>query len=714
MVRTEPCNAACPDHGLIEISALEDGMAMTSTDTATPVFPTWHIQASRSAALAELERRVGVVLSTYSNVHRGSGHYACVTTALYDRARQIALEAMGLDATKHVVVFTSPTGARTIRKHVATADVKERSSEELGLPLGVRALGIDARSLPQRVPFHSGGGTARLVSPQSIIRAAAPERFEPGTPGIVNVVTFACALRMQQRFGRHVVGHASANQGSVAEVFYGDRLTALSGMPLLRALRTSLLGWRSHVPVTHGTRPYLHLDNAASTPALASVWQSVQGAWRQPEAWWPDIVREVRCICADFLGAERRDYGVVFVANTTEAINALASSVARSVPDGVRPVIVNSLLEHNSNELPWRDIPNASTVRLSIDDEGFLDLAELERVLREYNEAQQHGNRRVRLVAVSGCSNVLGSSNDLEAIARLAHRYGAQLFVDAAQLVAHRKIDMAQSEIDWLAFSGHKAYAPFGAGVLVARRTLLAETPELWETLNASGEENVVGVTALGKALLDLQRVGMGVIESEERRLTQLLLDGLSELPDVEVFGVRERSSLRMQQRGGIVAFTMAHVPHNLVADELARHSAIGVRTGCHCAHLLVKRLFGISCVRAKVADLGITLFPALVESMLPGLVRVSLGIGNDDSDVALLLQTLRTIEQSPRTRWERSLASRRNAFPLARSARTGEPVDTLVNATMAAVYPTARCPTTAAPAPVTSGHLSSARNAAM
>jgi selenocysteine lyase/cysteine desulfurase len=94
-------------------------------------------------------------------------------------------------------------------------------------------------------------------------------------------------------------------------------------------------------------------------------------------------------------------------------------------------------LEHHSNELPWRYVPGVSRVRLSVDHEGFVDLGELERLLREYNQECAHGAKRVRIVAVSGASNVLGSFNDLPTIGRIAHKYGARFLVDGAQLVAN-------------------------------------------------------------------------------------------------------------------------------------------------------------------------------------------------------------------------------------------------------------------------------------
>jgi selenocysteine lyase/cysteine desulfurase len=134
-------------------------------------------------------------------------------------------------------------------------------------------------------------------------------------------------------------------------------------------------------------------------------------------------------------------YEVIFTSNTTEAINLAAESLQKESEQDLQPVVVNTFLEHNSNELPWRRIPGVSLIRLPVDEEGFIDLNELEALLRAYNQEGQHGKKRVKLVAVSGASNVLGVFNDLTQISRIVHRYGARLLVDAAQLVAHRKVE---------------------------------------------------------------------------------------------------------------------------------------------------------------------------------------------------------------------------------------------------------------------------------
>ncbi len=309
-------------------------------------------------------------------------------------------------------------------------------------------------------------------------------------------------------------------------------------------------------------------------------------------------------------------------------------------------VVVNTLLEHNSNELPWRVAPGVTLVRLDVDGDGFVDLRELETLLSAYNERDEHGLQRVRLVTVSGASNVLGTYNDLAEISRIAHRYGAHLLVDAAQLVAHRPVDMEAWGIDYLAFSGHKVYAPFGAGVLVARKGLLEFSTEELQRIHQSGEENVGGIAALGKALVLLRRIGLEVIQEEEQSLTAQVLHGMGQIPGIEVYGIKDAGSPAFARKGGVIAFTVKDTMAGPVAEALAARG-IGIRSGCHCAHLLVKHVLHIHPVLEQFQGVILTLAPKL---SLPGVDRVSLGLENTPEDVNALLAVLAEIAQQPKT----------------------------------------------------------------
>ncbi len=616
------------------------------------------IAEKTAGVFEELERGVQAALETYSNIHRGTGHNSMVSTHLFEQARDIVLEHLRLSRNQYVVIFCTPRREETLKARLAAGTYQSISSEEFGLALGVRALAIHRSALPGGTPFETGGGTVRLVSPGGVIWADAPDKFEAGTPAIINVIAFAASLRLIRRLGIDAFREAAAERRTAAEIVYHDELEGYLGRELLEGLRQTLIGRGVRVPTSEGLRPYINFDNAASTPTFAPIWKSVYRTWRQPTQVQQQIVHEVKSICAEVLGAPLGTYEVIFTSNTTEATNMVAESTSRGGDPGIEPVVVNTLLEHTSNELPWRRASRSSQVRISVDAEGFVNMDEFESLLRAFNRDGRHGMKRIALVAVSGASNVLGVFNDLAEISRIAHRYGAHLLVDAAQLIAHRRIEVERCGIDFLAFSAHKVYAPFGTGVLVARKGLLNFSPAELEMIRSSGEENAGGIAGLGKALLLLRQIGLNWIEEEERALTARLLRGLARIPGVEVYGIKDPDAPNFDRKGGVIAFGLKDVPHNLVAKELAERGGIGVRSGCHCAHMLVKSLLHIDPLRVWLTELGLTLFPRFTGAVLPGLVRVSLGIENSQEDVDTLLRVLSRVARQPRSRADKLIAS--------------------------------------------------------
>ena len=175
-------------------------------------------------AFEELERGVHAALETYSNVHRGSGHNSMVSTHLFEQARDIVLEHLGLtkDSTSSSSARREPP-TRSWRNSSPEA-IERLSSRDVGLPLGVRALAVERKALPKGIPFLTGGGTARLVSPDWVIWAAAPDRFEAGTPAIVNVIAFAKALLLTQRLGDDAFEDTTAETLTAAEILRHDEL----------------------------------------------------------------------------------------------------------------------------------------------------------------------------------------------------------------------------------------------------------------------------------------------------------------------------------------------------------------------------------------------------------------------------------------------------------------------------------------------------------
>ena len=616
-------------------------------------------------AFEELEKAVETALETYSNVHRGTGHFSMITTELYEHARDVVLEYFGLKKQEYVVVFCSGIGSEMLTKKLQQLDYFMISSTDIDLPLGIYAVAIDKTAIPKGMPFYTGGSTVKMVSPDMVIWADTPQKFEAGTPNIINAIAFAIGLKLIKKYEADCFIVDDEVKGSVNEILFMDEFSVYSGESLLDELRNQLVGKDILVPTTEGHKPFINLDNAASTPTFHPIWDVVKKVWRQPEDMHIKIIREVRKIVADFLGACQEKYEIIFTSNTTEAINIAAQMIHDEFQDEESElVILNTMMEHNSNELPWRYITGASLMRLSVDDEGFINLDELKRTLREYNQENIYGNKRIRIVAVSGASNVLGTYTDLEAVSNIAHRYGARLLVDAAQVIAHRSINMEALNIDYLAFSGHKIYAPFGSGALIVKKEYVKIATSELDNILRSGEENVAGIAALGKAINLLQRIGLEIIEARERYLLRSLLNGLSQIEDIEIFGVADPDSDKVDKLGGIVSFSMKKLPHNLVADKLAERGGIGVRNGCFCAHLLVKQLFRIHPIRACGANIGLMMMPQLTSVMLPGLVRVSLGIENTESDIDKLIEVLNSIIKYPNSNINKLLAFTRNGTP--------------------------------------------------
>jgi cysteine desulfurase/selenocysteine lyase len=362
------------------------------------------------------------------------------------------------------------------------------------------------------------------------------------------------------------------------------------------------------VPVLgNAERPVVYLDHAASTHAPESVLDAYMQFLKHEYA---NVHRgthilsrkaterfdEAYYVVADFIGAELRQGAVCFTQNTTHAID-LCSHILAARPGKV----VTTEMEHHSNELPHRR--RGTVLRARIEADGRVDLGHLEELLRK-NE--------VKLVAVTGAANVTGLMPDLAAIARLAHDNGALILVDAAQLLAHKKIDvkpMSHPEhIDFLAGAGHKAYAPFGAGFLYGPRALMSEappympgggtasrvTPSSAEFLGApdrhhGGTPNIAGVVGMSRALLFLQSIGLDAVREHEIELTRHAVEGLRAMGGVTIYG--DSDPLK---RLGVLSFNVEGVTDLMTAAILSEEGGLAVRNGRFCAHMYMDKLLAM------------------------------------------------------------------------------------------------------------------------
>jgi selenocysteine lyase/cysteine desulfurase len=304
--------------------------------------------------LTELEKGVEAALETYSNVHRGSGHNSMVTTHLYEKARKIVLDHLGLSTSRYTVVFCTPRRAHILLALFGKGNCYCLSSQDVGLPLGVRAIAVLKSALPNGIPFQTGGGNARLVSPDKVTWANGAERFEPGTPSIINIIAFAKALQLTKQYGNHAFHGWHSEKLGMADILYNDDLVEYTGSELLKELRKTLIGSNVQAPTIHGEKPFINFDNGASTPTFKPIWEAVRQTWHQSEQVHAQIVEDVRAVCLNALGASKASYDVIFTSNTTEANNLVSESLGLIAETEIDPVIMNTLLEHNSNELPWQ------------------------------------------------------------------------------------------------------------------------------------------------------------------------------------------------------------------------------------------------------------------------------------------------------------------------------------------------------------------------
>ena len=412
------------------------------------------------------------------------------------------------------------------------------------------------------------------------------------------------------------------------------------------------------LPCVNARRPLIYLDHGASTHPPREVldryrdfvehsYANIHRGLHSLSMVSSDLFEHVSRVILGFVGADPDSQDVVYTQNTTEALD-LAAHVMADLPGAV----VATEMEHHSNDLPHRQRGPVRHARVLPD--GSLDLDHLESLLSA---------EPVKLVAVTGASNVTGFMPDMHRIAALAHRHGARVLVDAAQLLAHHPIDMRPASdpehIDFLAAAGHKAYAPFGAAFLVGPRDLMVSAAPyragggtvVHVTLDdvgflptverhQGGTPNIPGVIALACSLEFLARTGMDAIRAHELELLRYCLDRLRTTEGIELYGPPDP-----EQRLGVVSFNVDGVHHSQVSAILNNEAAIATRNGCFCAHPLIFRLLKIENPEGLIRAMAAGMLPEQ-----PGAVRASFGIYNTEREVDALIDALLMIRDH---RWQ-------------------------------------------------------------
>ncbi|MFJ8002638.1 aminotransferase class V-fold PLP-dependent enzyme [Streptomyces sp. NPDC096310] len=423
-----------------------------------------------------------------------------------------------------------------------------------------------------------------------------------------------------------------------------------------------VLGADVTVPlVTGGEVTYAALDYAASAPALQRVWDDVAayapyyGSVHRGAGYLSqlstDLFENSRRTVADFLGCRTGDQ-VVFTRSTTDSLNLLAAAL----PAGCQVFVFET--EHHASLLPWRDAHVTYLNAPRTTDEA---VATLERALASRDP------RDPALVCVTGASNVTGELWPVRELAAAAHAHGARIVLDAAQLVPHHAVDITDLDVDWIAFSGHKLYAPFGSGVLAGRADWLqAAEPYLagggasrkvarradggvdvdWHTTAArheAGSPNVIGVYAIAAACKALTEAGFDTLAAREQRLVAEVRAGLAAVPEVKVLSLFGDEAARV----GVLSFVVEGWNSSHFAAALSAEYGIGVRDGLFCAHPLVRTLLG-----SDPQDPGECGAPeAEPGERSLNAIRVSFGAGTPDEHVERFVRAVRELV-SDGARW--------------------------------------------------------------
>ena len=394
---------------------------------------------------------------------------------------------------------------------------------------------------------------------------------------------------------------------------------------------------RSDFPILQETvhgRPLVYLDNAATSQKPQQVLDAIMEAYTR---WNSNIHRGVhhlsqvatmhhedaRKTIAAFIGARSSDE-IVFTKGTTDSLNALAFAIGSFLQAGDE--IIVSGLEHHSNIVPWQMVcerKKAVLRHIPLLPDLSLDIEAFKALLSD----------KTKLVSVAHVSNVLGTVQPIEDIIRLAHEKDIPVCIDGAQSVPHMRVDVQALDCDFMAFSGHKMYAPTGIGVLYGKREWLDRLPPhegggeminhvRWEgtTYNElpykfeAGTPNYVGSYALHTAIEYMQSVGLDAIEQHERELARYCEAQLKQIDGVRIYA-------EGRPKAGVLSFNLYNgeqIIHPFDIGTLLDQQGVAVRTGHHCAQ------------------------PLIEEMGVPGTVRVSFGLYNDQNDVDAFIAALK------------------------------------------------------------------------
>lgn len=379
----------------------------------------------------------------------------------------------------------------------------------------------------------------------------------------------------------------------------------------MQTTESSFENLRKDFPILQRTvrenKPLVYLDNASTTQKPNQVIDSINDYYRNHNA---NIHRAVYALAeeateayestrdkiANFVNIKDRQE-IIFVRGTTEAINLVAYAWGRPhVKEG--DIILTTEYEHHSNIVPWQLLTQEKRAKIEyirMDDDGELILDDLDKFL---------ATGKVKLVAFSLMSNVLGTITDAQKIVEKCKAAGVLTLVDGAQAVPHMKVDLEKIGCDFFAFSGHKMLGPTGIGVLWVRKSVLETMSPFhgggdmirevhkyettWNDLPykfEAGTPNIADVVGFGAAIDYLTKIGMDNVREHEIELTKYAIERLSDVKGLQIYGTKDIS-----KRGGVISFNFSDVhPHDVA--QIIDEEGIAVRSGHHCAQVLMERL---------------------------------------------------------------------------------------------------------------------------
>ncbi|MFC9509906.1 aminotransferase class V-fold PLP-dependent enzyme [Streptomyces sp. NPDC057002] len=428
-----------------------------------------------------------------------------------------------------------------------------------------------------------------------------------------------------------------------------------------------VLGRDVTVPlVTGGEVTYAALDYAASAPALQRVWDDVAayapyyGSVHRGAGYLSqlstDLFENARRTVAEFLGCRDGDQ-VVFTRSTTDSLNLLAAAL----PADCQVFVFET--EHHASLLPWR---NTHVTYLDAPSSPRQAVETLERALADRTVSIE-GGYGPALVCVTGASNVTGELWPVRELAAAAHAHGARIVLDAAQLAPHHPVSVADLDVDWVAFSGHKLYAPFGSGVLagradwlraadpylagggasrkVARRTDGGVDVEWHESAarHEAGSPNVIGAYSIASACTALTEAGFDNLVAREQYLIEKVRTGLAEVPEVRILSLFGDDAPRV----GVISFVVEGWNSSHFAAALSAEYGIGVRDGLFCAHPLLRTLLGSD--PQTQGECGAPEAAPGEKSL--NAIRVSFGAGTPDEHVERFVSAVKELVQDG-ARW--------------------------------------------------------------